>query len=279
MSETATSLLREARRQLPGREGDWLLMHVTGADRATLQHDGDRPLTAEVTATFRRLVQRRLDGTPLAYLLGSQPFRTLELMVDGRVLIPRPETEELVERALTRHPADAPVRALDLGTGSGAIALAMAAERPHWMISAVEASRDALAVAQANGERLQLRVHWRAGDWFAPLTAQTFELIVSNPPYVAEQDPELAAEVAIHEPPAALRAGADGLDAIRIIAADAPRHLRPGGWLVLEHGYRQGGAVREALRKAGFTAVETTHDSQRQERFTEGRYERKSADG
>lgn len=271
MGSTPASLLREARNHLEGREADWLLMHVTGASGVHLQISADEPLDAAKVTAYQALVAQRREGVPLAYLIGTQPFRSLELTVDQRVLIPRPETEELVDHALALPPADSPVAAVDLGTGSGAIALSLAAERPGWTISAVDASADALAVARANGERLGLYVDWRHGEWLTPLNGRRFDLIVSNPPYVAEDDPELDAAVAKHEPAEALLAGVDGLDAVRHIAAHAPAHLTAGGWVLLEHGHRQGGAVRELLAAAGFDSVHTHRDHQGQERCTQGR--------
>ncbi|SEP13016.1 peptide chain release factor N(5)-glutamine methyltransferase [Aquisalimonas asiatica] len=270
MDRTPASLLRAARQQLDGREADWLLMHVTGLSGARLQLAADEPLDASTATAFRDLVSQRRGGTPLAYLIGTQPFRSLELTVDPRVLIPRPETEELVERALTLVPANGPASVADLGTGSGAIALALKSERPGWRVTAVEASADALAVARANADRLGLDVDWRHGCWFTPLSGQTFDLIVSNPPYVADDDPDLEADVATHEPAGALLAGADGLDAIRCIVAAAPAHLTDTGWLLLEHGHRQGEAVRAILSAAGFSAVRTHRDQQGLERCTEG---------
>ncbi|MDN3516025.1 peptide chain release factor N(5)-glutamine methyltransferase [Aquisalimonas lutea] len=266
-------LLRQGRNRLAGREADWLLAHAAGQPAALLRAGVDEAAPSRVAAAFQRLLDRRAGGEPLAYLLGTQPFRSLDLAVSPDVLIPRPETEQLVDHALALMPRDAPVRALDLGTGSGAIALALASERPRWHVTAVEHSAEALAVARANGERLGLAVDWLAGDWFSAVTTGPFDLIVSNPPYVAADDPDLAAEVAAHEPPTALRAGADGLAALRIIAGGAPAHLRPGGWLMVEHGARQAAAVRGLLQRAGMTAVASQHDHQGHDRFTAGRAE------
>ncbi len=262
--------LAAARRQLPGREADWLFQHVVGAGR------GGEPDPA-ARAALDALLARRLAGEPLAYLLGSQPFRTLELQVDARVLIPRPETEELVDHALALAPR-ARVDALDLGTGSGAIALALATERPEWRVSAVESNPDALALARANGAALGAQVAWYGGEWFAPVAGARFHLVVANPPYVAEGDPELDPAVAAHEPAAALLAGADGLSDLRRIAADAPAHLHPGGHLLVEHGHRQGAAVRALFTEAGLTGVATERDLAGRERFTAGR-RRNDTDG
>lgn len=266
-------LLQQGRSRLPGREADWLLAHAAGQPAAMLRAGVEEAAPPRIAAAFEGLLDRRAAGEPLAYVLGTQPFRSLDLAVSPDVLIPRPETEQLVDHALALIPQDAPVRALDLGTGSGAIALALASERPHWHVTAVERSAGALAVARANGERLGLAVDWLSGDWFHAVRTGPFDLIVSNPPYVADNDPDLAADVAAHEPGAALRAGADGLAAIRIIADAAPAHLRPGGWLILEHGARQAAAVRELVQRAGMSAVTSQRDHQGHERFTAGRTE------
>jgi release factor glutamine methyltransferase len=231
----------------------------------------ERALDGAAAARLEALVGERARGVPLAYLLGERGFRGLLLTVNPDVLIPRGDTETLVEVAL-----DAPVperaRILGLGTGSGAVALALAAARPHWTITATDRSPAALAVARGNGERLGLgNVGWREGDWFAAVADARFDLIVSNPPYVATDDPELAADVAAFEPAAALFAGPDGLDAIRRIAADAPTRLLPGGTLALEHGHRQGEAVRALLAAAGLEAVDTRPDLAGRPRVTSGR--------
>lgn len=273
---TRGELLREGRGRLPHREADWLLQQVTGMAAAMLRVQADAPVSDAVTDAYRQLVQRRVTGEPLAYLLGNQPFRQLDLTVNEHVLIPRPETEDLVDHALALLPATARLRALDLGTGSGAIALALAAERPAWTVTAVEASEPALAVARANGLRLGLAVEWLRGDWWQPLADRRFALIVSNPPYVGDNDPELAPDVAAHEPPGALLAGPDGLDAIRVIADRAPAHLEAGGWLILEHGHRQAAAVRDLLRDAGLTGVTSNRDQAGHERFTAGHREEAS---
>ena len=242
-------------------DAQMLLLHALGRaphDRAWLiAHDGDA-LAPAVAAQFDALCVRRLDGEPVAYLTGAKAFHGLTLQVDARVLDPRDDTETLVDWALEMLPADAPRRVLDLGTGSGAIALALAAARPQADVWTVDASADALAVAQANGQRLGLAVTWRHGHWLAPVAGQRFDVIVSNPPYIAEGDPHLAALA--HEPRMALASGPDGLRDLRAIGAAAPAHLQPGGWLLLEHGHDQAAAVRALLRQAGLGQVQSRRD-------------------
>ena len=217
-----------------------------------------------------RLLARRAAGEPVAYLLGEKEFHGLMLRVTPDVLIPRPDTETLVEWALACLQGLPPGAAVaDLGTGSGAIALALKQARPDAAVSAVEASPAALAVAQDNGRRLGLDVRWLAGSWWSPLAGQRLDLVVSNPPYIADGDPHLPALA--HEPASALTAGPDGLRDLRAIAAGAPGQLRPGGWLLLEHGWDQAGAVQALLREAGLTAIETRHDLAGQPRCTGGR--------
>jgi release factor glutamine methyltransferase len=226
-------------------------------DRAwLLAHDTD-VLSPEVMARLAPLLQRRLAGEPLAYITGSKEFFGLPLRVDARVLDPRPDTETLVEWALEHLPADAPCDVLDLGTGSGAIALALQHQRPRAHVSAVDASPDALAVAQANADRLQLPVRCIQSHWLRDVEGR-FDLIVSNPPYIRADDPHLAALT--HEPLSALASGADGLDDIRVIAAQARQHLQPGGWLLLEHGWDQADAVAQLLAEQGYVDIEHRTD-------------------
>ena len=238
-----------------------LLLHVLGRathDRAWLiAHDGDA-LPPGAAARFDALCARRLRGEPVAYLTGTKAFHGLTLQVDARVLDPRDDTETLVDWALDVLPAVRPARVLDLGTGSGAIALALAAARPRADVWAVDVSADALAVARANGQRLGLVVTWHHGHWLAPVAGQRFDVIVSNPPYIAEGDPHLAALA--HEPRVALASGHDGLRDLRAICAAAPAHLTPGGWLLLEHGHDQAAAVRTLLRAAGLDHVQSRRD-------------------
>ena len=236
------------------RETRLLLAHATGFSEAAVLAFPERDLPPEAAARFADFAERRRGGEPVAYILGRQEFYGLPLAVNPAVLIPRPETELLVDLALERDFSTA----LDLGTGSGAIALAIKKHRPSARVVAVEASVAALQVAKRNGTALGMEVEWRHGRWFAPLEGERFHLIVSNPPYVAAGDPHLAA--LRYEPAAALVSGADGLDAIRDIVAAARAHLADGGWLLLEHGIGQDGAVRDLLRRAGLEYVRTWPD-------------------
>src|SRR5690606_12979019 len=248
-----------------------LLAHALGRDRAWLYaHDRD-PVDPAARRRFADLVARRRAGEPVAYLRGRQGFWSLDLAVGPATLIPRPETERLVELALDRLPCDAPLALADLGTGSGAIALALAIERPRARVDAVDASDAALAVARANAAAAGLaNVAFHHGHWFEPLAGRRYHLVASNPPYVAEGDPHLGQGDLRHEPPIALASGPDGLDAIRSIVRAAPAHLHPGGWLLLEHGHDQGPAVRALLRDAGFDAVATARDLEGRDRVGMG---------
>jgi release factor glutamine methyltransferase len=238
-----------------------LLAHVLARDRAWLAAHATDPLPADQLHRFFALARRRREGEPVAHLTGTREFFGLALTIDRSVLIPRPETETLVEYALRKLPSDRPVRVLDLGTGSGAIALAIAHACPRASVVATDNSADALAVARGNAARLQLsNVEWLRADWFDATFAGRFDAIVSNPPYVAAGDPHLAEGDLRFEPPRALVSGRDGLDALRIIVAGARERLVPGGWLAVEHGYDQAAAVRDLLRQAGFADLESLRD-------------------
>jgi release factor glutamine methyltransferase len=236
------------------REARLLLAAATGFSEASLLAFPERGLPAEVEKAFLESVARRRRGEPIAYILGRKEFYSLELAVTPAVLIPRPETELLVELALERRPSSV----LDLGTGSGAIALAVKKHLPACAVTAVEASEAALAVAQRNAAKHGLEVQFLRGSWLQPVRGRRFEAILSNPPYVAEGDPHLPD--LRHEPRGALVAGADGLDAIREIARDAPVHLGDGGWLLVEHGAGQDEAVRRLFAAAGLEEVGTWPD-------------------
>ena len=268
------SALRAAATRLPGpearHEAEHLLLHVLGRDRAWLFAHGDAGLTDAETAAFDALLTRRIAGEPVAYLTGHRGFWTLDLQVSPATLIPRPETERLVELALERLSVDRPWRVADLGTGTGAIALSLASERPQARVIATDLSADALAIARMNAVANGIaHVEFRHGSWWTPLRGERFHLIASNPPYIAKGDPHLASLQ--HEPDLALTSGADGLEAIREIVAAAPSHLQPGGWLLLEHGWDQGNAVRTLMRSADFTEVSTARDLEDRDRVTLGR--------
>ncbi|MGQ4660083.1 peptide chain release factor N(5)-glutamine methyltransferase [Lysobacter sp. F6437] len=264
--------LRAAREGLGPGDAELLLAHVLDRPRSWLYAHGDDELDAAAAARFDILLTRRHAGEPVAYLTGHRGFWRFDLEVNRATLIPRPETELLVELALARLPADRPLRIADLGTGSGAIALALAHERPHADVVATDASPDALAVAATNAKALGLaNVRFLQGDWFAPVAGETFDLIASNPPYIADGDAHLGEGDLRFEPRSALASGIDGLDAIRRIVADAPTHLLPGGWLLLEHGWDQGDAVRGLLATAGLVEVETVRDLEQRDRISLGR--------
>ncbi|WP_126535919.1 peptide chain release factor N(5)-glutamine methyltransferase [Aerosticca soli] len=268
------ALLREAAQRLgEAGEAEWLLMHVLGKPRSWLIAHADEAVDPDVQTAFAALLERRAAGEPLAYVLGKQGFWSLDLDVTPATLIPRADTERLVELALERLPADAPCRVADLGTGSGAVALAIARERPRAQVLATDVSAAALEVARRNAARLGLRnVAFAEGDWLAPLAgAGGFELIVSNPPYIEAGDPHLTQGDLRFEPAGALVAGTDGLDAIRRIVAGARAHLVPGGWLLFEHGWTQGEAARALLQAAGYAQVFTARDLEQRERVSGGR--------
>ncbi|HVC31317.1 MAG TPA: peptide chain release factor N(5)-glutamine methyltransferase [Steroidobacteraceae bacterium] len=256
----------------PVLDAELLLAHVTGAGRARLRSHPEEVPAAHAAARFLALIERRAAGEPVAYILGLKGFWTLQLRVSPAVLIPRPETELLVERALALGPAGE-ARVADLGTGSGAIALALASARPRWQVVATDLSAEALAVARANASALGLdRVEMIQGDWLACLPGRTFHLLSSNPPYVAADDPALGQPELMREPRLALEAAEDGLAQLRRIIAAAPGHLEPGGWLLLEHGAAQAAAVAGALVAGGFAQVRSHRDLAGRERMTEGQW-------
>ncbi len=253
-------------------DAELLLAAVLGKPRSYLRTWPEHEPGAEQLAAFAALLERRRMGEPVAYILGHQGFWSLDLEVAPHTLIPRPDTELLVETALQLAPAT-PQRVLDLGTGSGAIALALASERCGWQVTGVDRIAEAVALAERNRQRLKLgNAEFRQSSWFDGLAGERFGLILSNPPYIAADDRHLGEGDVRFEPLSALVAGTDGLDDIRQIIARAPRHLQAGGWLLLEHGYDQAEAVRELLAAAGFTAVDSRRDLGGHQRISLGRW-------
>ena len=258
-------------------DGQLLLLHAVGRpnhDRSWLVTHDDQRLQAPEVGTFETLVARRLAGEPLAYIIGVKEFFGLSFGVSNAVLIPRPDTETVVQWALQTINAletDASTpHILDLGTGSGAIALAIKSQAPQCLVTAIDASATALAQAARNGQQLGLDVTWRQSDWFASVDHLLFDVIVSNPPYIAANDPHL--RDLRHEPLSALASGADGLDDLRHIIAHSGPYLREGGWLLLEHGYDQAKPVAELLKAAGFKAIGHQTDLGGVTRCTGGRW-------
>ncbi|HEX7416486.1 MAG TPA: peptide chain release factor N(5)-glutamine methyltransferase [Steroidobacteraceae bacterium] len=249
-----------------------LLAHILGRDRATVLAASECEVSEELVTRYRACIARRAAGEPLAYIVGSKEFWSLELQVSPAVLVPRPETEGVVERALAlgRSPQLAVV---DLGTGSGAIAMALATERPEWRVAAVERSAQALQVARRNAQRLAPdRIEFLHGDWFMPLAGRRFDLIVANPPYVAADDRKLADAPLRYEPAAALTPGGDGLGALRAIIDAAPEHLVSAGWLILEHGAAQARELTTRLVARGFSHVRSHRDLAGHERVIEAQW-------
>ena len=266
--------------QLPRAEARRLLASLTGQPLTWFMAHGDDPADPDTTTRFQALAARRRAGEPLAYLLGQQEFYGRPFAVSPAVLIPRADTETLVETALEQlllqrqQRRAVPLSLLELGTGSGIIAITLALEAPDTEVHAVERSPDALAVAQQNAKALGAdRIHWHTGNWWQALACpRRFDLIVSNPPYIAAGDHHLQQGDLRFEPPQALAAGPDGLDDLRIIIGGAPAHLNPGGWLLLEHGYDQEAPVQALLRDAGFADVFTRRDLAGQPRVSGGRW-------
>lgn len=259
--------------EVPRLEAELLLAHALDKPRSYLFTWPEEDLAAHTMGRYAGLVSARSEGRPIAYLTGEREFWSLTIKVNAATLIPRPDTETLVEQALQRIPDDADWAILDLGTGSGAIALAIASERPRCRITATDISPAALETARENSDQLGLsNITFLESRWFDAVAGQRFELIVSNPPYIPDADPHLSQGDVRFEPRSALASGADGLDDIRAIIAGAPAHLKAGGWLLLEHGYDQSTAVQELLNQHDFSAVFTAKDLGERGRVSGGQY-------
>ncbi|OFZ86298.1 MAG: protein-(glutamine-N5) methyltransferase, release factor-specific [Betaproteobacteria bacterium RIFCSPLOWO2_12_FULL_62_58] len=272
MPVTIGHALRDARKKIDALDARVLLCHVIKRDTAYLIAHGDAPLGCDDQRAFDALIARRVAGEPIAYITGRREFFGLDFKVSPAVLIPRPETELLVELALERIPRDKSCSVLDLGTGSGCMAVSIARHRPLARVMATDISSDALALARENARALDVHnIECAVGDWFGGVDDRSFDLIVSNPPYVADGDPHLTLGDVRFEPRAALVAGADGLDCIRGIVAHGASHLAPGGWLMFEHGHDQAARCRKLLSRAGFAAVFSRRDVAGIERVSGGR--------
>lgn len=279
---TPQALLTDARQRLKEAlslppdearsEAQILLCAALNVTRAWLIAHAQQMLTDVQVSDFHKLLHRRLLGEPVAYILGRREFYGLDFAVAPGVLIPRPDTETLVEAILARIPESAPLRILDLGTGSGAIAISIAVNRPRTQAIAADRSEAALKIARENASRLgATHLRFVTSDWFSALDGEIFDIIASNPPYIADADPHLGQGDLRFEPRSALAAGGDGLDDIRRIVRQAPAHLAPGGWLLLEHGYDQAQPVADLLKQAGFTEIGHAADLAGISRVTLGR--------
>ena len=267
---TVAEAIRDAAKRIEHSEVRLLLAHALGLARSDLILHSDRPLRGGERVRFEALAERRAAGEPVAYIVGEREFYGLAFRVTPGVLIPRPETEHLVEQALERLPAGEAHSVLELGTGSGAVAVALAHERPRLKLTATDISEVALAVAAENARRRGAGIEFLLSDWFAALGARRFQMIVANPPYVASGDPHLHQGDVRFEPPLALAGGEDGLACLRAIVAAARRHLQPPGWLLLEHGYDQGPACLALLREAGYEDANDYPDLAGQPRICAG---------
>lgn len=243
------------------QDAEVLLARLLKCSRSELYARGDVEMNVDTLERYQALAARRAGGEPVAYLVGDREFWSLSFKVGSGVMIPRPDTETLVSAALEVTRGRNTLRIADLGTGSGAVAVALAHDRPKWAVLATDIDEDALAVARRNAKLHALdNISFRRGDWCTALENETFDLVVSNPPYIRDSDPHLRSGDLRFEPPRAHAGGADGLDAIREIVAAIPRHVHPGGWVLLEHGYDQGNDVAGLLGDYGFTAVRQWHD-------------------
>lgn len=267
-TQTLRAAVEQVRRRVPRLDARLLIQHLLGISHAQYLADPDRSLSADQVEAFMSLVLRRERGEPVAYLLGEKDFYSRTFRVTADVLIPRPDTELIVTLALKRLKSLAWPRVLDLGTGSGAIAVTLACEHPETNVTAVDVSAAALAVAGGNAEALGAKVRFVESDWFSALGDETFDVIVANPPYVAARDPHLLQDGLPFEPDLALTDGADGLNCIRRIVAEAPRHLVAGGVLLIEHGYDQAEAVRALLAAGPFAEISTWQDLSGVDRVT-----------
>lgn len=270
---TLFEALTAARQKIDRLDARLLLQYATGCSHTDLLARPETPVIAPACAQFLEWVERRAAGEPLAYLVGEAEFRGRVFQVSPAVLIPRPETEVLIELALEKLSGLTVPKILDLGTGSGIVAISLALECPTAQVTAVDLSFEAISIARNNAGRLGAKVDFRQSDWFESLGGESFDLIVSNPPYVAAGDPHLALDGLPFEPQMALTDGADGLDCIRRIVAGAPAHLNPGRWLLFEHGYDQGEASRRLLRENDFVKFETWRDLSKIDRLSGGLFD------
>ncbi|WBU42176.1 peptide chain release factor N(5)-glutamine methyltransferase [Marinobacter alkaliphilus] len=270
-SLTCETLLNNAIEQIGGEsprlDAELLLSHVTGLGRTSFRAWPEREVAPDQAQAFRELVAERVKGLPIAYLLGQQEFWSLPLKVSPSTLIPRPDTECLVEAAL-ELPLPENARVLDLGTGTGAIALALASEKPRWQIMASDRVEEAVELARENSRSLQLPITVVQSHWFDQIPESGFDLLISNPPYIPASDGHLHEGDVRFEPPSALVAGDDGLDDIRLLVTEGLKRLNPGGWMLLEHGYNQGEAVRDLFAAAGWRNIETRRDYGGNDRMT-----------
>lgn len=271
ISQTLTWLRQQLPPEEATREAELMLCRATGLTRTQLRTYPEKDVSDTKQKQLSAWIQRRSQGEPLAYILGDTEFYGLKLSVTPDTLIPRQDTELLVDAALELIPERAPWTVLDMGTGTGAIAIAIAHNRPIAQVTALDASKAALAVAQDNACGLRLpSIRFIHSDWFSALGQQRFDVIISNPPYIAQNDPHLQATSLPYEPISALTSGVDGLDDIRLLVQQAPKHLNSDGWLLLEHGYDQGAAVRHLMQSAGFSAIATHRDYGNNDRITLG---------